>query len=69
MNGELVVKGQRVVRIRRDSQGVGPFWLRMFIVTNVHDRKRIGIRHLRRADAARWVAAQGWLYIGPQERL
>jgi len=61
------VLGVRIVRIRNDYPDVGPFRLHMFIVTDLHNRKRLGIRHLSREAAARWITDQGWRYIGPQE--
>lgn len=64
--GQTVIQGQRIVRIRADYPDIGPFRLHMWIVTDLHNRKRIGIRHLSREAAARWVAEQGWRYIGSQ---
>lgn len=40
----------------------------MFIVTDLHNRKRLGIRHLSCEAAALWVTEQGWRYIGTQVR-
>jgi hypothetical protein len=65
-SGPTFIQGQRIVRIRSDYPDIGVFRIHMWIVTDLHNRKRLGIRHLSREAAARWVTEQGWRYIGTQ---
>ena len=68
MTAPVVIQGQRIVRIRNDYPPIGMgFRIHMFVITDIHNRRRIGIRHLSREAAARWVTEQGWRYIGTQE--
>ena len=65
-NQPVYVNGQRVVRIRERWPNIGPFRVRMFIVTDLHGRKSLGINHLNYEAASRWVSKQGWRHMGPQ---
>jgi hypothetical protein len=63
----IFIRGQRIVRILNDYPDIGPFRLHMFIVADLHNRRRIGFRHISRRAAALWATEQGYRYIGSQE--
>lgn len=66
MTTATVIKGTHWVRIRSIYPDIGPFKLHMFIVTELHGRKALGINHLTYEAASRWVTEQGWRHIGTQ---
>ena len=64
-----IIGGQRIVRLRIHRDAMGILTMVTWDVVDLHATSRAKPLHhtLTRRDAAAWVTAQGWGYLGPQE--